>query len=100
MPGVWTFIPGTQTWQAMAEKILLQIALSDQQKKAAERAKSQTMMVDKEPHDQTKIYLSGGDFCRRSSLAFLAEFRRRSDGNWNQYFICNIGVLVIQVSVT
>jgi hypothetical protein len=99
MPGVWTRVSGSRLWQAMAKKILLQIALSDQQKKTAERAKSQTMMVDKEPHDQTKIYLSGGDFRRRSSLAFLAEFCRRSDGNWNQYSICNIGLLVIQVSV-
>jgi hypothetical protein len=57
------------------------------------------MMVDKRTNAKTKIYLPGGYFCRRFTPAFLVEFCRHLDGNWNQYFICRIGVLVLSAHV-
>ena len=97
MLGVWEGIPGTNIRQAMAEKILLQNALFERKKKTAENAEKQTMMVDKDNHVTTKIYPSDGDFCRRFSLLFLGEFRRRIGGDGSQYFIrCN-GVLELPI---
>jgi hypothetical protein len=82
----------------VAEEILLQIALSGQQEKTTANAKFQTMMVDKEQNVKTKIYSASGDFCRRVSLLFLAEFCRCFDGHGHQHCVWVAGVLELPMA--